>query len=116
MTIYTKNVSEPWFSLIKLGVKKCEARLNTGDFSRMNKGDTIIFTNDTLGFKRSVHCKITSIHNYDSFFQYLETETIQKCLPGIDTIEDGVKVYYTYYSPIDETTHGIRAIRLKVIK
>ena len=31
MTTYTKHVSEPWFSLIKLGIKKCEGRLNKGD-------------------------------------------------------------------------------------
>ena len=28
MTTYIKNVSEPWFSLIKLGLKTIEGRLN----------------------------------------------------------------------------------------
>jgi ASC-1-like (ASCH) protein len=43
MTTYTKHLSEPWFSLIKIGSKKCEGRLNKGDFSKMKKGDYILF-------------------------------------------------------------------------
>ena len=35
--LYTKNLSEPWFTLIKLGLKKCEGRLNKGDFAKMKK-------------------------------------------------------------------------------
>ena len=56
MTEYTKYISEPWFTLIKLGIKKCEGRLNKGDFSIMDRGDIIIFTNIDFNFKRS--CKV----------------------------------------------------------
>lgn len=52
MTTYTKNVSEPWFSLIKIGCKKYEGRLNKGDFSEMKKGDYILFTNNEFNFPR----------------------------------------------------------------
>ena len=41
MTEYTKHLSEPWFSLIKLRKKRVEGRLNKGDFSLMKKGDLI---------------------------------------------------------------------------
>ena len=37
MTTYTKHLSEPWFSLIKIGAKKCEGRVTKGDFSEMKK-------------------------------------------------------------------------------
>jgi ASC-1-like (ASCH) protein len=50
MSIYEKNLSEPWFSLIKLRIKKVEGRLNKGDFANMNIGDFILFTNNELGF------------------------------------------------------------------
>ena len=40
---YTKHLSEPWFTLIKLGIKTCEGRLNKGDFSKMKINDTIEF-------------------------------------------------------------------------
>jgi hypothetical protein len=44
MSIYEKNLSEPWFSLIKLKIKTVEGRLNKGDFANMNIGDFILFT------------------------------------------------------------------------
>ena len=113
---YKKNVSEPWFSLIKLGLKKCEGRLNKGNFSKMKKGDKITFINNEFGFQRNFLIKITSIHNYDTFNDYLKKETLEKCLPGIDTIEDGENIYYKYYTKNDELLYKIIAIRMKVIK
>lgn len=116
MTIYTKNVSEPWFSLIKLGIKSCEGRLNKGDFSKMNKGDIIIFKNSEFIFARSCKCMITSIHDYNSFAEYLKNETLAKTLPGIDTLKDGCKIYYTYFNKEDESKYGVKAFRIKIQK
>ena len=116
MTTYTKNLSEPWFSLIKLGLKICEGRLNKGDFSEMKKGDIIVFENNEFGFSRSFSCEITSVHNYMSFESYLESETLERCLPGIDTIEEGVSIYYKYYKKEDEERYNIKAFRLRVIR
>ena len=116
MVEYKKHLSEPWFSLIKLGIKTCEGRLKKGDFSKMRKGDYIQFENNDFGFSRSFHCRITSVHNYNSFKDYLGNETLEKCLPGIDTIKEGVSIYYKYYKKEDEELYKIIAIRLKVLK
>ena len=102
MSIYEKKISEPWFSLIKLGIKKVEGRLNKGDFANMIIGDLIIFTNNELGFERKFKIEIKHITYYDTFKTYLEYETIERCLPGIDNIEDGLNVYYKYYKKSDE--------------
>lgn len=115
MTTYTKHLSEPWFSLIKLGIKKCEGRLNKGDFSEMKKGDFIIFENNDFGFLRSFRTKITSINNYESFENYLENEKLESCLPGIESMEEGISIYYKYYKKEDEEQYKIKAIRLCVV-
>lgn len=114
MTEYIKNLSEPWFTLIKIGNKKCEGRLNKGDFSQMKKGECIIFENNDFDFLRRIYCKITSIHYYNSFEEYIKKEKLKNCLPGIDTIEEGVSVYYKYYKKEDEDKYKIIAIRIKV--
>lgn len=120
MTEYKKHLSEPWFSLIQLGIKKCEGRLNKGDFAQMKKGDTIIFENNDFGFIREYRVKVTSVHYYQSFEQYLTIETLNKCLPGIDSMEKGVSIYRKYYSKEDEDKikdkYKIVAIRIKVSK
>lgn len=112
---YKKNLSEPWFSLIKLGLKKYEGRLNKGDFAKMKKNDVLEFSNNDFGFIRTVRCKIKSVKIYDTFRLFLEDKTLQKCLPGIDTIDNGVKIYYKYYNKHDENTYKIISIRMKVL-
>jgi ASC-1-like (ASCH) protein len=116
MSTYTKHLSEPWFSLIKLGIKKCEGRLNKGDFFEIKKLDYIIFQNNDFNYLRSFCCKIIYTHIYNSFEDYLKSEKLQKCLPGIDTINEGVNVYYKYYTKEQEYKYKIKAFRLKVLQ
>jgi len=108
MSIYEKKLSEPWFSLIKLRIKTVEGRLNKGDFANMNIGDFILFTNNELGFERKFKIEIKNISYYHTFQTYLETETLEKCLPSVDNIEDGLKVYYKYYKKSDELEYKIK--------
>lgn len=114
MVAYIKSLSEPWFSLVKLKLKKCEGRINQGDFAAMKTNDTITFTNDSFGSVRRYTVKITKITKYANFKEYLETEMLKRCLPEMDTIEDGLSVYYKYYTKEDEKK-GIVCIRMKVI-
>lgn len=110
--IFRKNVSEPWFTLIKINVKTCEGRLNKGDFSAMKTGDVIVFENDNFGF-RSTRKIIKKVNIYLGFKEYLETEGLDKCLPGVDTIEEGVAIYHKYYSKEDEKKYSVAAILLE---
>lgn len=111
---YTKNVSEPWFTLISLGLKTIEGRLNKGDFAKMKIGDTIMWENSDF-LKRSVLSRVVRKTEYPSFREYLEVEGLPKCLPGMPTMEHGLDVYYKYYKPEDEREHGIVAIEIEVI-
>ncbi|CAL8461123.1 g654 [Coccomyxa elongata] len=45
-----KTVSEPWFTLISMGLKQVEGRLMKGNFTRLETGDVILWENDELGF------------------------------------------------------------------
>jgi len=109
MLFYEKTVSEPWFTLLKLGIKTVEGRQNKGDFVLMQIGDFIIFKNNELGFLRQFKIEIKHISFYYNFETYLESETLSCCLPGIDTIEQGLYVYQKYYPETDQ--HMIKAFR-----
>ena len=110
MSTHIKNLSEPWFTLVQLGIKKSEGRLNKGSFK---KGDIIVFENSELGYNRSYRVKITSIIKYETFNEFIKKEKIENCLPGIDSIENGVKVYRKYYSEKEEQEYRVIALRLK---
>jgi ASC-1-like (ASCH) protein len=107
-------VSEPWFSLIKIGAKKVEGRLNKGDFGAMKVGDIIVFENSELSYTRRFKVIITKIDKYNTFGEYLTSKKLNNCLPGIDTLEEGVSIYRKYYSASDEISYGILAITVKV--
>lgn len=113
MSNWEKHVSEPWFSLIKKGVKSVEGRLNKGDFAKMKKGDIVVWINKN----DKVRTKITSVHKYKSFNNYITTEKLKNTLPepNVKTIKQGVDVYLKFYTKQDETKYGVLAIRLKVV-
>ena len=106
---YRKHLSEPWFSLIKLGIKTVEGRLNKGDFSKMKLGDTITFYNDDF-IPREMIVTVKDIKYYRTFREYLENETLNATLPGFTSIEEGVKVYYKYFSKLEEANYNVIAL------
>jgi len=112
MKTYIKTVSEPWFSYIKEGLKKVEGRLNKGNFAEMEIGDLIIFKNNGNQCK----IKITKINHFTSFKEYLMKKKLSRCLPGINSIDEGVSVYHKFYSIADVKKYGILAINIKLIE
>ena len=111
---YTKHVSEPWFSLIYLGIKSVEGRLNKGQFKEMKVNDEIKWINEDFNY-REVVTRIVSKQKYNTFQDYLKGEGLEKCLPAISSIDDGLSVYFKYYTKDDESKYGVIAIRLEVI-
>ena len=108
---YTKDLAEPWFTLIKLGIKISEGRVRKGIWKDINRGDKIIFTNGAYGLKRSFKVTVLDVTYYDCFHTYLERETLPQCLPGMDSINEGVSVYRQYYTVEQEDKNGVVGIR-----
>jgi len=111
---YTENLSEPWFSLISLGLKKVEGRKNKGRFEDMQVGDLINWTNDDF-MHRNVLTIIKRKSVYTSFKEYLENEGLKNCLPGIHSLEHGLSVYYKYFTKEEENEFGVVAIELELV-
>ena len=67
----TKHVSEPWFTLIYLGIKSVEGRLNKGQFKEMKVNDEIKWINEDFNH-REVITRIVSKQEYPTFRDYLK--------------------------------------------
>ena len=109
-----KRLNEPWFTLIAMGLKRVEGRLDKGDFSTVSRDDTIVWTNDDMGFRRELVTTVESVQRYSRFKTFLEHETLKATLPtpGMTTLNRGVNLYRTFYTTDDERKHGVLAIRL----
>ena len=107
----TKNVSEPWFSLIALRKKTVEGRLRKGDFADVAPGQRFVWTNDELGFERSFKTTVKSVKEYATFRAYLSGEGLARCLPapGVTSVRKGVEVYRRFYDAKTEREHGVVA-------
>ncbi len=112
---YKKYISDPWFSLILLGFKNVEGRLNKNDFKNMKKNDIVVWFNDDFGFTRNIKTKIIKITNYNNFEDYLKKEKLLYTLPTIDTIEHGLMIYHKYFTQDDIKKYNVRAIKLKLL-
>ncbi len=81
----------------------------------MKVGDIVEWTNED--FKpRSVMTRITRKAEYLTFAEYLETEGLEKCLPGMPDLEHGLSVYYKYFTKEDEKEFGVVAIEIELVK
>ncbi len=111
---YSEHLSEPWFSMISLGLKTVEGRLNKGRFKDMEVGDIIEWHNEDFK-ERKFLTKIIEKNEYKTFEEYLVSEGLSACLPGIPSLEHGLSVYFKYFSKEKESEFGVVAIKIKVI-
>jgi ASC-1-like (ASCH) protein len=99
------NISEPWFSYILNGQKTIEGRLRKGKFAELKPGDKITINNQ-------LSKTVKKITRYDSFLNMILLEGIDKVLPGIDTVDEGVQVYRQIYTKEMEETYSVIAIEI----
>lgn len=109
----TLHIQDPWYTYIINGRKIVEGRLNKGFMKTIEKGDNITIFGPN---KQQVDVLITNIIIYKTFAEMLETEGLDKVLPGKVTIDDGVEVYRQWYSEEKEQEFGIRAIKLELFQ
>lgn len=114
MAKYSEHLSEPWFTLISIGLKTVEGRKNKGKFREMQIGDIIEWKNNDFK-ERKVLTRIRRKTEYKTFAEYLEHEGLNKCLPGMPSLEHGLSVYYKYFTKEEEEEYGVVAIVLELI-
>ncbi|XVF37653.1 hypothetical protein REPUB_Repub20aG0028200 [Reevesia pubescens] len=97
------HVQEPFFTQLKDGLKTVEGRCAVGDYNRIASGALLLFN-------KCLILEVQDVHRYSSFFEMLEAESLQKVLPGVETIDEGIQVYRKFYSKEKEMSYGVLAI------
>ncbi|KAJ6366543.1 hypothetical protein OIU77_003019 [Salix suchowensis] len=97
------HVQEPYFSLLKDGRKTIEGRCATGDYTRIEPGDLILVN-------KILVLKVEDVHRYASFSKMLQAESLEKVLPGVKTVEEGVEIYRKFYTDEKEMSNGVLAV------
>ena len=114
-TIYREHLSEPWFTLVSLGLKTCEGRLHKNRFREFMEGDIIQWVNDDFGKERCCFTKITYVKVYGTFEEYLNDRGLENCLPGMPNLEHGLGVYFKYFRKEYEEKYGVVSFELEKV-
>lgn len=114
------NVREPYYSLLRSGVKSVEGRLHKGIFKdwyeRIQRGETIHLTITSSGDRsQSFEASIIGARSYDTFEELLVTEGLRHVLPNIRTLADGINVYRQFYTAENEQQYGTCAFYMKSV-
>ncbi|CRX39527.1 ASCH domain-containing protein [Estrella lausannensis] len=105
------HCEEPYFSLIREGLKRVEGRKNSPKYQLISPGDTIEFYCGDNSFLTTV----TEIRRYDTLTAYLEDVTPEKALPGIQTMEEATAVYLQWSTEEEIARSGFLGIFVKTI-
>lgn len=104
------EVQEPWFSLLRSGIKKVEGKKGSPKWAYLQVGDWVRFVNNNESFI----AKIVKINKYFSLEDFLTIETLERVLPGIKSIEEGKRIYMA--APINWTVEEISKYRIMAIE
>jgi len=105
------HCQDPWFSLIRAGKKPVEGRKASPSHTKITVGDTIEFF---CGQERFL-CLVEGINRYKSLEEYLQCETLERALPGVRTIEEGIRIYLQWSTKEQINKHGFLGIQVKKI-
>lgn len=114
------NVQEPYFSLIRDGLKTVEGRLYDGRFMALYKK-----LSPTTSVQLTVSCSgkagqefdvaIIGATRYKTFADMIIGEGLRNVLPNVKTLEDGVAVYRRFYTEEREAVNGVVAFYIRVL-
>lgn len=83
-----------------------EGRKGLSKYANWQKGDMLVFFLGDDEFETTV----TGINRYDSIEDYLKGETIERALPGVKTIEEGVRIYLQWSTREEIEKYGFIGI------
>ncbi len=112
MTIHPIHCEDPWFTLIRQGIKPVEGRKNTHTYKRIKVGDQIKFSNGQESFL----AQVVEIRNYQTLEEYLEDVTVEKALPGITTMQDALNTYYQWSTEEKIRQYGFLGLFIKPLE
>nr|WP_206204216.1 ASCH domain-containing protein [Thermococcus sp. 18S1] len=102
------GLQEEYLKAIAEGRKRIEGRLYDEKRQGIRPGDEIIFENKLV-------CVVKDVRVYSSFREMLEKEGLENVLPGVGSVEDGVRVYRRFYSEEKERKYGVAAIEVEPV-
>jgi ASC-1-like (ASCH) protein len=113
------HVQPRYFNLILTGQKTVEGRVAREKYSHLKAGDAIQFLTDQSGLDekspQTLEARVISLKKFGSFSEMLSFYGLKNCLPGVESLSEGVTLYHSFPGyESDATALGTLGIEIKV--
>jgi ASC-1-like (ASCH) protein len=118
MKEHTSKLQSPYYEFIKDGKKIYETRVYDEKRKKMKVGDTWTFTHNSDSSLDPVRTLITDIKIYKSFREAIQATGVEKLLPQINDVEEGIKIYEAFDNgnyKIDGEMYGVVRFEIQVV-
>jgi ASC-1-like (ASCH) protein len=113
------DVCDPWYEHLRTGAKPVEGRKASPTWVSIREGDTIAIRSGTSQFCATVtgvaeyrSTAATAVAGLACLRAFLEAETLARALPGVRTIDDGIKTYLQWFTAEDIGRYGMLGIQV----
>ena len=109
--IHKMELERRWFEEMIKERKIVEGRLWDEKRKRIKVGHVIMFVSEN----ERIFAEVQSIRLYPNFKEMIVNEGLERVLPGVETVEDAIKVYRKYYGEQEEYKYGVVALELRLL-
>lgn len=107
------EVERLYFDQIKSGAKAVEGRKRTAKWASLRMGDEFLLK--CKDSEEQLKVRIVGINEYADLKAYLMGEDLNRALPGITSLEEGIAIYKQWWTDTEIATHGILGLQLLVV-
>lgn len=109
--LHVLHVEDKWFKLIRSGKKTVEGRVYDVKRRLIWVGDYICFISNN----EKVYCRVEDLKVHRSFEELILEVGLEKILPGVRSLDEGLEIYRRYYSEFEERIYGVVGIVFSLI-
>jgi len=107
----TLKLGLPWYLLVKSGKKPVEIRCLDEKRKLIKVGDELTFT--ATDGRNPFTKKVKSLKTFTSFRDALKDATLERALPGYESLDDAVELYHSFPGYKEKEKDGVLAIELE---
>ncbi len=109
--IHKMDLERKWFEEMLKEKKIVEGRLWDEKRKKIKVGHIIMFKSEN----ERIFAEVQSIRLYPNFRDMIIAEGLERVLPGVESVDEAVKVYRKYYGENEEHKYGVVALEVRLL-
>ncbi len=109
--VHKMELERRWFEEMMKERKIIEGRLWDEKRKKIKVGHVIMFVSEN----ERIFAEVQSIRLYPNFEEMIVNEGLERVLPGVETVEEALKIYRKYYGEREVYKYGVVALEVRLM-